>query len=146
MLQRISKILREKVRQGGKVSNMKIREISHVARAAEWQERIRMCRSSGMSVTCWCAENQISPKTYYRWERICLAEAAERLGYTGSSTQGLVKIDPGKLSNENNNPNMSSITTAAELVIRCGQVSIEINSEMPVARIADLVSALNSHV
>ena len=122
---------------------MEVRQLSHAAKAAEWQERIRTCRSSGLSVTRWCAENEISPKTYYRWERTLLAEAAERLGYTGSPT-GLVKVDPNQLPT--NTSAVFSPAVAAELVIRCGQVAIEIQSEMPVARIAELVSALNSHV
>ena len=37
--------------------------------AAEWAARIRSCRSSGLSVRQWCSENQISPQTYYRWQR-----------------------------------------------------------------------------
>ena len=125
---------------------MNVQELAHAARAAEWQEKIRMCRSSGQSVTCWCAEHQISPKTYYRWERICLAEAAERLGYTGGEKQGLIKVNPAELSPASYASHTLPIPTAAELVIRCGQVALEINSEMPVTRIAELVSALNSHV
>ncbi len=125
---------------------MNIQEIAHVARATEWQERIRMCRSSGKSVTCWCAERRISPKTYYRWERICLAEAAKRLGYTGSDNQGLIKVNPAELPQTNYAFHTLPSSTAAELVIRCGQVSLEINSEMSVTKIAELVSALNHHV
>ena len=123
---------------------MNVQELAHAARATEWQERIRMCRSSGQSVTCWCAEHQISPKTYYRWERICLAEAAERLGYTGDDNQGLIKVNPAELSEKSHQT--STTTMATELVIRCGQVSLEINSDTPVTRIAELVAALNSHV
>ena len=37
--------------------------------AAEWAARIRSCRSSGLSVRQWCSEHQISPQTYYRWQR-----------------------------------------------------------------------------
>ena len=125
---------------------MNVQELAHAARAAEWQERIRVCRSSGMSVTRWCEENQISPKTYYRWERTCLAETAQRLGYTDGNNQGLIKVNPAELSNGNHTFNSLASATAAELVIRCGQVSIEINSEMSVTRIAELVSALNRHV
>ena len=122
---------------------MEVRQLSHAARAAEWQERIRTCRSSGLSVTRWCEENQISPKTYYRWERTCLAEAAEQLGYTGGST-GLLKLDPNQLPTDAST--VFSPGAAAELVIRCGCVSMDINAQMSVARIAELVSALNSHV
>ena len=37
--------------------------------AAEWAARIRSCRCSGLTVRQWCSENQISPQTYYRWQR-----------------------------------------------------------------------------
>ena len=37
--------------------------------AAEWAARIRSCRGSGLSVRQWCGEHQISPQTYYRWQR-----------------------------------------------------------------------------
>jgi len=36
---------------------------------AVWAERIRACRSSGLSVKTWCAENGIAPNTYFRWQK-----------------------------------------------------------------------------
>ena len=36
---------------------------------ALWQDRIRECRNSGQTVVAWCAENGISEKTYYYWQR-----------------------------------------------------------------------------
>ena len=37
--------------------------------AAECAARIRSCRSSGLSVRQWCSDHNISPHTYYRWQR-----------------------------------------------------------------------------
>ena len=42
----------------------------------EWSERIKACKSSGLTVVRWCHENGINPKTYYYHlrtlrERIC---------------------------------------------------------------------------
>jgi hypothetical protein len=124
--------------------NMDVREICHSAKVAEWQERIRACRSSGLNVKTWCVENGISPKTYYRWERICPGEAAKRLGYTGDN-QGLIKVNPNQLP-AGYACSGAPASAGTECTIRCGQVSIEVNSEMSVSRIADLVGALNSHV
>ncbi len=123
---------------------MDVREICHTTRLTEWQERIRACRSSGKNVTTWCTENGISPKTYYRWERACLGEAAKRLGYAGEN-QGLIKVNPNQLPAVHTSCDETK-SAGIECIIHCGQVSIEINSEMPVTRIADLVGALNSHV
>lgn len=36
---------------------------------AQWSARIQECRSSGMSVKNWCAENGVCEQTYYKWQR-----------------------------------------------------------------------------
>ena len=35
----------------------------------EWSQRAADCRGSGLSVTRWCAEHGIKPKTYYNWQK-----------------------------------------------------------------------------
>ncbi len=35
----------------------------------EWSRRVADCRSSGLSVTRWCTEHSIKPKTYYNWQK-----------------------------------------------------------------------------
>ena len=35
----------------------------------EWSRRVADCRSSGMSVTRWCTEHNVKPKTYYNWQK-----------------------------------------------------------------------------
>ena len=35
----------------------------------EWSRRVADCRGSGLSVTRWCAEHGIKPKTYYNWQK-----------------------------------------------------------------------------
>ena len=123
---------------------MNAREWKHAERLTEWENQIRLCRSSGKTVTRWCQENQINTKTYYKWERICLKEAARRLGYANSSSE-MIRVDPNRLPDE---PAIQTVAATSEerLLIHCGRVSIEIHSEMPASKIADLVCALNSHV
>ena len=36
---------------------------------AIWAARVRACRSSGLTVKAWCAENGIAPNTYFRWQK-----------------------------------------------------------------------------
>ena len=57
---------------------MTVTEMKHQARMAEWKEKILDCRSSGMSVKQWCAENNVSDVTYYRWEREIFGRAKIR--------------------------------------------------------------------
>lgn len=48
---------------------MNVNDAKHQARLAEWRMLIAQCRSSGLPVKRWCAENGRDPSTYYRWER-----------------------------------------------------------------------------
>ena len=43
----------------------------------EWAERVRACRSSGLSVTAWSEEEGSERKTHYRREREALKLAGE---------------------------------------------------------------------
>ena len=36
---------------------------------AERTEKVRQCRSSGLSVRQWCQENKINVSNYYKWQR-----------------------------------------------------------------------------
>ncbi len=50
-------------------------ELKHQAQLQEWVAAIQACRSSGLSVRKWCRQQEISPSTYYRWEREVLSVA-----------------------------------------------------------------------
>ena len=56
---------------------MDIWEIKREAIIPVWQDRIRDCRASGLTVRAWCARNNISHQTYYNWEKRCLARAEQ---------------------------------------------------------------------
>ena len=36
---------------------------------AEWTEKVKQCRCSGLSVRQWCQENKINVSNYYKWQR-----------------------------------------------------------------------------
>lgn len=44
-------------------------QMKHAARLEDWKQRIMECRSSGLPVKTWCAQNECNTSTYYRWER-----------------------------------------------------------------------------
>lgn len=53
---------------------MDIQKLNRSGRLREWAEMVGQCRNSGMTVSAWCAEQGISPKTYYyRLKRVCEA-------------------------------------------------------------------------
>ncbi len=123
---------------------MTIWDIRRAEQVPIWQERIRQCRSSGMTVRRWCEENQIQAKTYYRWEKRCLENATEIIRTEQTGT--LTKIIPESLPSNREETECSSSNASAELVIHYGCVIMDISSQMPVDKIAALVYALNSHV
>ena len=49
--------------------NLSIVEAKKELRLQEWKERIRECRTSGLSVSEWCKRNDIGVKRYYYWHR-----------------------------------------------------------------------------
>lgn len=127
---------------------MDIWDIKREALIPVWQERIRECRSSGLTVRAWCAMNNISRQTYYNWEKMCLSRVEQnpkRSEETRGQDNALIKFNP-ELLPSSTEPISSISISSAELVIRCGCVSMDISPQMPVSRIVELVSALNSHV
>ncbi len=57
----------------------KLTVASHEARLSLWIERIRACKSSGLSVKEWCKQNGLTDKNYYYWMRKIKREAFETL-------------------------------------------------------------------
>lgn len=132
---------------------MDVVSIRHMARLTEWRQRILACRTSGMPVTAWCAENHISAKTYYRWERLCLAEVswdenttAQVSGVTRSSESEpagqLVKIDPHQLRDAAEQCKNSQMQD--RITLRYGNLSVEMPCGTPVEQLTALMKALAS--
>ena len=46
-----------------------LRCIKSEANLALWAEQVQACRSSGLTVNKWCAENGIKPNAYYRRQK-----------------------------------------------------------------------------
>lgn len=56
--------------QGGTSMNeLTIRGAKAQQNLLEWSQHVADCRSSGVSVSRWCAEHDIKPKTYYNWQK-----------------------------------------------------------------------------
>ena len=128
---------------------MDVRAIKHAAKISEWSERIRACRSSGKPVKTWCEENGINIKSYYRWERLYIAEASMQIRLSagqGSEAGAMIRIEPEKLpvvkpypqSQEPDKP-----YTGQGIILRHGRVELELPEEMIIGRIAELVKALS---
>ena len=65
----------------------KLTVASHEARLSLWIERIRACKSSGLSVKEWCKQNGLTDKNYYYWMRKIKREAFETLQEQASAEE-----------------------------------------------------------
>ena len=66
-----------------------VQELKHAARLQEWSARVAECRSSGIGVKAWCAEQGIALKTYYNWEKQIVKAATQQYALPGPAQTGL---------------------------------------------------------
>ncbi len=102
----------------------------------EWSQRVADCRGSGLSVTRWCAEHGIKPKTYYNWQKkVFAAMLAQQQSELSDTAPRFAELPP---------PGDEKQLTAAEkqtdLVasVRIGDAALDVYSGAS----AEIVSAL----
>lgn len=86
-------------------------------RLAYWTDAISRCRNSGMTVIAWCAQEGISSKTYYYWQRKIYHAMTEE------SSTGFVEILPPSSTNFG--------TTVAEISANGFVASIHSGADTP---------------
>lgn len=99
-------------------------EAKHKVALTEWKNRVAACRSSGLTVLEWCEVQQISTKSYYRWERKVLDSASLQLGEPKESPVALL--------------------TTSETTARRKALSTPVFAELPV--LARLTAELSSEI
>ena len=119
---------------------MGVQAMKHAALLQEWSSKIAECRSSGMSVRAWCAEQGIPIKTYYYWEKRFVTEATQQLIRPAPTQAGmLMRVNPDALPSGDVNAIGSGIT------IRHGESIITLPAGSSAESVAELVKALNRH-
>ncbi|MBQ3704152.1 MAG: hypothetical protein II885_15565 [Oscillospiraceae bacterium] len=114
--------------------------MKHAALLQEWSMKIAECRSSGMSVRAWCAEQGIPIKTYYYWEKRFVTEATQQLSLPAPTQAGLLmRINPETM------PGDETSTISSGITIRHGDSVITLPTGSSAEAVADLVKALNRH-
>ena len=94
------------------------------------------CRSSGMSVTRWCAEHNVKPKTYYNWQKkVFAAMLAQQKVETSDAPPRFAELPapPGETK-------LAAAEKQTDLVasVRIGDASLEVYGGAS----AEIVSAL----
>lgn len=118
---------------------MNTREVTKQYRLNKWTEIVRECRSSGQTISAWCADHDINPKSYYYWLRRVREAACEALPSRSSqnnpivpvnlpvSTVGTDSVDEGVMS---------------DIIIHFGAVTLEIRNNASASLIENTLRAL----
>ena len=102
----------------------------------EWSQRVADCRSSGLSVTRWCAEHSIKPKTYYNWQKkVFSAMLAQQQAETSDASPRFAELPP-----PGDEKQLTPAEKQKDLVasVRIGGASLDVYSGAS----AEIVSAL----
>ena len=102
----------------------------------EWSQRVADCRSSGLSVTRWCAEHSIKPKTYYNWQKkVFSAMLAQQQAETSDASSRFAELPPPA---DEKQPTTTEKQTDLVASVRIGDASLEVYGGAS----AEIVSAL----
>ena len=119
---------------------MSVQELKHAAKLQEWSAKVAECRSSGIGVKTWCAEQRIALKTYYNWEKQIVKAATQQYVLPVPAQAGLLmQVNPETM------PSGEIETIESEVTIRHGESIITLHAGSNTETIADLVKALNRH-
>ena len=119
---------------------MSVQELKHGAKLQEWSEKVAECRSRGIGVKAWCAEQGIALKTYYNWEKQIVKAATQQYALPAPAQTGLLmQVNPETM------PSGEIETIESEVNIRHGESIITLPAGSNTKTIADLVKSLNRH-
>lgn len=120
---------------------MNTREVTNQYRLNKWTDIVRECRSSGQTVSAWCADNDISPASYYYWLKRIRTAACEALPSLCAQNNPIVPVNipVPTVGTDPRNQEASS-----DIVIRLGAVTLEISNNASAILIENTLRALQN--
>jgi transposase-like protein len=122
--------------EGTEMDNVTIRGAKAQHNLMEWSQRVADCRNSGQSVSRWCSEHNINPKTYYNWQKKVFAAMVEQqqlqLEAPQESKPRFAELQPPAVQNN---------LVAA---VRIGEVSLDVYSGASAEVVTALCKALRN--
>lgn len=120
---------------------MNTKEVTRQYRMNQWTEIIRQCRSSGQTISAWCADNNVNIKSYYYWLKRVRTAACETLPALSSGNQQIVPVKiPSHLSEAGPTVQESS----SHIILRVGSVTLELHNGASAALIENTLRALTN--
>lgn len=120
---------------------MNTREVTNQYRLNKWTEIVRECRSSGQTISAWCADHDINPKTYYYWLRRVRAAACEALPSLCSQNNPIVPVN---IPIPTAGTVLGDQEVSSDIIIRFGAVTLEIRNNASATVIENTLRALQN--
>lgn len=120
---------------------MNTREATQKYRLSQWTEIIRECRSSGQTVTSWCADHDINPKSYYYWLRRVRTAACEALPSFGGGNNPIVPIS---IPVHTAGTSPADQESSSDIVLHFGSVTLELRNNASAMLIENTLRALQN--
>jgi hypothetical protein len=117
------------------------RAVTHKYRLNKWTEIISECRNSGQTVSVWCAEHDINPKSYYYWLKKVRSAACEALSPINSENSLIVPID---ISTQTIHSNADIKSMSSDIIIRIGSLTLELSNNASAALIENALRAIQN--
>jgi transposase-like protein len=117
------------------------REVTQKYRLSQWTEIIRECRSSGQTVSAWCADHDINPKSYYYWLRRVRTAACEALPSISTENNQIVPVNIPVHTADTSSEDQES---SSDIVLRFGSVTLELRNNASATLIENTLRALQN--
>lgn len=121
---------------------MDTRAVAQQYRLNQWTEIIRECRSSGKTISVWCAEHNINSKSYYYWLRRVRTAACESLPVISTGEQQIV---PVKMPVSQIKAISMVSESSSHIILHMGSVTVELKNGATTELIENTLRAL-THV
>ncbi|GAB6179735.1 hypothetical protein JCM14036_10540 [Desulfotomaculum defluvii] len=120
---------------------MDTREVTNQYRLNKWIDIVRECRSSGQTVSAWCANNGISPASYYYWLKRIRTAACESLPSICSQNNSIVPLN---ISGPTTDTDPTDQKSSSDIIMRFGAVTLEISNNASAILIENTLRALQN--
>ncbi len=106
------------------------------------RQSVQECRNSGLTVKQWCAEHQIHPTTYYRWQKEVWDYETQAL----IPEQQLSPIAPIRFA-EISVPSIAGIqsNSDADIILKKNDYAVEIRNSANSALLDQVLKAVGFH-
>ena len=122
------------------MGNINLIMAKHESMINVWRERVRECKTSGLTVAEWCEKNHINKKTYFYWQKQVWDHeintmAPDQPGLPSPVQFAEISVSAGAIQGEN-----------PDIVLHQGSWTVEIRNSVDPMLLCRILEAVGGHV